>query len=76
MLTGRQKAATLLMGLDAATAAELLKGLDSEEIEDIAMEVARIDASEQRDPKEQAKVIKIIPTYPSRLAQRDTILML
>jgi flagellar motor switch protein FliG len=58
MLTGRQKAATLLMGLDAATAAELLKGLDSEEIEDIAMEVARIDASEQRDPKEQAKVIQ------------------
>ena len=57
MLTGKQKAAMLLMSLDAATATELLKGLQVEEIQDIAMELARIDASEQRDVREQAKVI-------------------
>jgi flagellar motor switch protein FliG len=57
-LSGKQKAAMLLMSLDTATAAELLKGLDSEEIQEIAMEVALIDASEQRDFKEQAKVAR------------------
>ena len=57
MLTGKQKAAMLLMSLDAATATELLKGLQVEEIQDIAMELARIDASEQRDVREQAKVV-------------------
>jgi flagellar motor switch protein FliG len=57
-LSGKQKAAMLLMSLDTATATELLKGLDSEEIQEIAMEVALIDASEQRDLKEQAKVAR------------------
>ncbi|MBW7990837.1 MAG: hypothetical protein FVQ84_12590 [Planctomycetes bacterium] len=56
MLTGTQKAAMLLMGLDAATATELLRGLAAEEIQDIALELARIDASEESDAKEQAKV--------------------
>ncbi len=56
MLTGKQKAAMLLMSLDAATATELLKGLDAEEIQEIAMELARIDASEQRDEREQENV--------------------
>jgi flagellar motor switch protein FliG len=56
MLTGKQKAALLLMSLDAATATELLKGLDVEEIQEIAMEIARIDALVQGDAKEQAKV--------------------
>jgi len=56
MLTGKQKAAMLLMSLDAATATELLRGLDAEEIQDITLELARIDASEQSDAKEQAKV--------------------
>ena len=56
MLTGKQKAAMLLMSLDGATATELLKGLNAKEIQDIAMELARIDASEQSDAKEQAKV--------------------
>jgi len=46
----------LLMSLDAATATELLKGLNAEDIQEIAMELARIDTSEQRDAKEQAKV--------------------
>ena len=58
MLTGRQKAAVLLMSLDAATATELLKGIDPEEIQDIAMELARIGVSKQHDPREQAKVTR------------------
>ncbi|MHC4640466.1 MAG: magnesium and cobalt transport protein CorA, partial [Planctomycetota bacterium] len=56
MITGRQKAALLLMSLDAATATELLKGIEAEEIQDIAMELAKINVSKQHNPKEQAKV--------------------
>jgi flagellar motor switch protein FliG len=69
MLMGKQKAAMLLMSLDAATATELLKGLDAEEIQEIAMELARIDASEQRDAKEQAKVAR---EFFSSLQQKQT----
>ncbi|MCH7555829.1 MAG: hypothetical protein IIB56_00060 [Planctomycetes bacterium] len=69
MLTGKQKAAMLLMSLDAATATELLKGLDVEEIQEIAMELARIDASEQRDAREQAKVAQ---EFFSSLQQKQT----
>ena len=38
--TGKHKAATLLMNLDSATASELLQGLASEEIEELAVEMA------------------------------------
>lgn len=58
VLSGKQKAAMLLMSLDTLTAAELLKGLGAEEIQEIAIELARIDASEKRDVKEQAKVVR------------------
>jgi len=58
VLTGKQKAAMLLMSLDASTAAELLKGIDPDEIQDIAMELARIDVSKEHNPKEQAKVTR------------------
>jgi len=57
-LSGKQKAAMLLMSLDTLTAVELLKGLGAEEIQEIAIELAKIDASEQRDVKEQAKVAR------------------
>jgi flagellar motor switch protein FliG len=57
-LSGKQKAAMLLMSLDTFTAVELLKGLDADEIQEIAIELARIDASEQRDVKEQAKIAR------------------
>jgi flagellar motor switch protein FliG len=57
-LSGKQKAAMLLMNLDTLTAVELLKGLDADEIQEIAIELAKIDASEQRDVKEQAKVAR------------------
>ncbi|MGD8501121.1 MAG: FliG C-terminal domain-containing protein [Phycisphaerales bacterium] len=69
MLTGTQKAAMLLMSLDAATAVELLKGLDAEDIQEIAMELARIDASEQRDEKEQAEVAQ---EFCSSLQEKQT----
>lgn len=55
-LSGKQKAAMLLMSLDTLTAVELLKGLGTDEIQEIAIELVRIDASQQRDVKEQAKV--------------------
>lgn len=59
----------LLMSLDAATATEMLKGLNVEEIQEIAMELARIDASEQRDAREQAKVAQ---EFFSSLQQNQT----
>jgi flagellar motor switch protein FliG len=69
MLTGKQKAAMLLMSLDTVTAVELLKGLGADEIQEIAMELALIDASEQRDAKEQAKVAQ---EFCSSLQQQQT----
>jgi len=45
VLSGKQKAALLLMGLDAATAAELLKGVDPQTVQELAVEVAYLDAS-------------------------------
>lgn len=57
-LTGKQKAAMLLTTLDPQTAAELLKGSPTEDIQEIAMELAQLDASGQRDKKNEAKVIK------------------
>jgi len=56
--SGKQKAAMLLMSLDTTTAAELLRGLDPDDVHGIAMELARIDASEQHDRKEQAKIAR------------------
>ena len=57
-LTGKQKAAMLLMNLDSLTAVELLKGLAAEEIQEIAIELARIDSMEKRDAKEQARIAR------------------
>jgi flagellar motor switch protein FliG len=44
-LTGKQKAAMLLMNLDAPTAAELLKGVDPALVQELAVEVAYLDVS-------------------------------
>ncbi|MHC4508518.1 MAG: FliG C-terminal domain-containing protein [Planctomycetota bacterium] len=68
-LTGRQKAAFLLMSLDTAAAADLLRGLAPEDVQDIAIELARIDASEQHDVKQQAKVVR---EFCNALQQRHT----
>ncbi|MHC4571536.1 MAG: FliG C-terminal domain-containing protein [Planctomycetota bacterium] len=56
--TGKQKAAMLLMSMDAGTAAELLKGLPPDEVQQIALELARIDVSGQRDSKEEEKIAR------------------
>ncbi len=43
--TGKQKAAMLLMSLDPATAAELLKGLNPDVVQELAVELAYLDAA-------------------------------
>ncbi|MDH7599105.1 MAG: FliG C-terminal domain-containing protein [Sedimentisphaerales bacterium] len=48
-LTGRQKAAMLLMGLDRSAAAELLKGLDPELLRMLAVEISYMDAIGLKD---------------------------
>jgi len=48
MLTGKQKAALLLMSIDASTATELIKGIDPDTIQDIAVELAYLDANGYR----------------------------
>lgn len=55
-LTGRQKAALLLMSLDEMAAAELLKGLDTEGIQSITMEIAQLGASKQSNSKHREEV--------------------
>lgn len=55
-LTGKQKAAMLLTSLDASSATELLKGIDPKVVEQIAMELALLDSSGQRDQREEMKV--------------------
>jgi flagellar motor switch protein FliG len=57
-ISGRQKALMLLASLDATTAAELLKGLPSEEIQTIAIELAQFEASGSRDINEQTKAAR------------------
>ncbi len=44
-LTGKQKAAMLLRSLDSATATELLKGVDAEAVQELAVELAHLDAT-------------------------------
>ena len=46
----------LLMSLDAESVTKLLEGLPAEEIQEIAVELAKIDASGQRSTKQEAKV--------------------
>ena len=55
---GKQKAAMLLASLDAETAAELLKGLPPDDIQQLAVELARIDASGRRDRREEANIVR------------------
>lgn len=57
-LTGKQKAAMLLMNLDAATAAELVKGLDVEVARELALELANLDAADVKSSGKSAKIVK------------------
>ena len=45
VLSGKQKAAMLLMSLDASTAAKLLKGMDHEVVQELVVELAYLNAS-------------------------------
>ena len=58
VLTGRQKAAMLLMGLDAATAAELLKGIDPELVQELAVELAYLDATGYQGGKQSTQIAR------------------
>lgn len=58
VLNGKQKAAMLLMSLDAMTAAELLKGVDPETVQELAVEVAYLDASGYSDPVRSTEVVR------------------
>ncbi|MBC8472428.1 MAG: hypothetical protein H8D56_23445 [Planctomycetes bacterium] len=67
-MTGTKKAAMLLMSLDAATATELLKGLKAEEIQEIAMELARFQISNEVSADEQ---IQVVQEFCSSLQQKQ-----
>jgi flagellar motor switch protein FliG len=62
-LKSKQKAALLLMGLDAPTAGELLKGLDSQTVQELALELAYLDASGYRGSSESAEVTRNFYDY-------------
>ncbi len=57
-LTGKQKAAMLLMNLDSATAAELLKGVDDEVVQELAVELAHLDAADFSRNRESLKLAR------------------
>jgi flagellar motor switch protein FliG len=57
-LSGKQKAAMLLMSLDAATAAELLKDVEPQVVQELAVELAYLDASGMRDSKQNAEIAR------------------
>lgn len=57
-LTGRQKAAMLLMSLDASTASQLVKGLDAEVVQELAVELAYLDAAGLGGSEQNAQVVQ------------------
>ncbi len=57
-LTGKQKAALLLTTLDAVTAAELLKGVDTGTVQELAVELSYLDAAGFRDAKQTTEVAR------------------
>jgi flagellar motor switch protein FliG len=67
-LTGKQKAAMLLMSLDTATAAELVKGLDATVVRELAIELSHLDS---KDVKRSGKSTKIIKQFHNSLKAND-----
>jgi flagellar motor switch protein FliG len=55
-LTGKQKAAMLLLSLDAGTASELVKGLDAKAVQELAVELAYLDASGLKNNNESVEI--------------------
>lgn len=57
-LTGKQKAALLLASLDPATAAEMLKGVDTKVVQELAVEMSYLDAAGQRNNRQTAEIAR------------------
>ncbi len=57
-LTGKQKAAMLLMSLDTVTASELLKGVDAEVVQELAVELAHLDAAGSSRNRQSLKLTR------------------
>ncbi len=57
-LTGKQKAAMLLMSLDTVTASELLKGVDTEMVQELAVEFAHLDAAVSSRNRQSLKLTR------------------
>lgn len=57
-LTGKQKAAMLLMSLDASTAAELLKGVKPDLAQEVATELAYLDAAGYRSGNQSTQIAR------------------
>ena len=68
-LTGKQKAAMLLMSLDASTAAELVKGLDDDVVGELAVELASLDAV---DFKSRSRSTSIVRQFHRSLEAQET----
>ena len=56
-ISGKRKAALLLMSLDARTAMELLKGLPHQDVQEIAIELAEIEGARVNVDGEQEKIV-------------------
>lgn len=57
-LTGKQKAAMLLMSLDAATATELLRGVETKVVQELAVELSYLDAAGYRSSNQTAEIAR------------------
>jgi len=57
-LTGKQKAALLLMSLDVATATELLKGIDPKLVQELAAELTYLDAAGYDTTQQSSEVVR------------------
>lgn len=57
-LTGKQKAAMLLLSMDASTASELLKGVGADVVQEVAFELAYLDRSGYRNSKASVELAK------------------
>ncbi len=57
-LKGMQKAALFLMGLDRATAGELIKGIDPETAKQLAVELAYLDAAGYRNSHASMEMVR------------------
>ncbi len=57
-LTGKQKAAMLLMSLDITTATELLKGLDPKMVQDLAVELSYLDAAGHHSSTQNVEIAR------------------